>query len=247
MIYVGTVCQTCMVKKLKIGRNAKCPCGSGTKYKHCCGRPEGRDRIFSLQQLLRLREKTTRILQQTGRRLKAVLSPLVLGIVSVVWIFVQFLGLPFYEATIPEIHPNSQASDPSSYQLPFSITNHSPYLVMQNIKLHCDYSIVVWDLQKEKTLDRLFRAKGSILTSSKQEDVSINTRDAVNFPCDASEAAKATIEGRLLPIVEIRVRIKMDYQTNVGFASIPRFYTSPLFIWKSTSSGFQWFEGDIIE
>ncbi|MBQ4492496.1 MAG: SEC-C domain-containing protein, partial [Deltaproteobacteria bacterium] len=22
----------------KIGRNAPCPCGSGKKYKHCCGK-----------------------------------------------------------------------------------------------------------------------------------------------------------------------------------------------------------------
>lgn len=26
------------IKKEKIGRNEKCPCGSGKKYKHCCGR-----------------------------------------------------------------------------------------------------------------------------------------------------------------------------------------------------------------
>ncbi|HGP4898595.1 SEC-C metal-binding domain-containing protein [Klebsiella pneumoniae] len=24
--------------KFKIGRNDKCPCGSGNKYKRCCGR-----------------------------------------------------------------------------------------------------------------------------------------------------------------------------------------------------------------
>ena len=27
-----------VVKPHKIGRNAPCPCGSGKKYKHCCGR-----------------------------------------------------------------------------------------------------------------------------------------------------------------------------------------------------------------
>jgi preprotein translocase subunit SecA len=27
-------------KKKKIGRNDPCPCGSGKKYKHCCGRNE---------------------------------------------------------------------------------------------------------------------------------------------------------------------------------------------------------------
>jgi preprotein translocase subunit SecA len=27
------------VKKKKIGRNERCPCGSGKKYKKCCGRP----------------------------------------------------------------------------------------------------------------------------------------------------------------------------------------------------------------
>ncbi|MGI6214705.1 MAG: SEC-C metal-binding domain-containing protein [Christensenellales bacterium] len=25
-------------KRKKIGRNEACPCGSGKKYKHCCGR-----------------------------------------------------------------------------------------------------------------------------------------------------------------------------------------------------------------
>ena len=27
-----------LVKGEKIGRNQPCPCGSGKKYKHCCGR-----------------------------------------------------------------------------------------------------------------------------------------------------------------------------------------------------------------
>ena len=27
-----------VVKEKKIGRNDPCPCGSGKKYKHCCGR-----------------------------------------------------------------------------------------------------------------------------------------------------------------------------------------------------------------
>ena len=27
-----------IVKEKKIGRNDPCPCGSGKKYKHCCGR-----------------------------------------------------------------------------------------------------------------------------------------------------------------------------------------------------------------
>ena len=25
----------------KVGRNDPCPCGSGKKYKNCCGRPKG--------------------------------------------------------------------------------------------------------------------------------------------------------------------------------------------------------------
>ena len=29
---------TTIVKEKKVGRNDKCPCGSGKKYKHCCGR-----------------------------------------------------------------------------------------------------------------------------------------------------------------------------------------------------------------
>ena len=32
-VVTGTV-----VKPHKIGRNDPCPCGSGKKYKHCCGR-----------------------------------------------------------------------------------------------------------------------------------------------------------------------------------------------------------------
>jgi hypothetical protein len=27
----------------KVGRNAPCPCGSGKKFKHCCGAPEAND------------------------------------------------------------------------------------------------------------------------------------------------------------------------------------------------------------
>ncbi|MBI4324098.1 MAG: SEC-C domain-containing protein [Chloroflexi bacterium] len=26
------------VSKRKVGRNEPCPCGSGKKFKHCCGR-----------------------------------------------------------------------------------------------------------------------------------------------------------------------------------------------------------------
>lgn len=33
-----------IVASPKIGRNAKCPCGSGKKYKHCCGR-ESKPRV----------------------------------------------------------------------------------------------------------------------------------------------------------------------------------------------------------
>ena len=28
-----------IVKKTKVGPNDPCPCGSGLKYKKCCGRP----------------------------------------------------------------------------------------------------------------------------------------------------------------------------------------------------------------
>ena len=34
----GTVQQKPVVKKNKVGRNDPCPCGSGKKYKHCCGK-----------------------------------------------------------------------------------------------------------------------------------------------------------------------------------------------------------------
>jgi len=27
-------------KQIKVGRNDPCPCGSGKKFKHCCGRPQ---------------------------------------------------------------------------------------------------------------------------------------------------------------------------------------------------------------
>jgi preprotein translocase subunit SecA len=33
----GSVSAT-VVKKKKVGRNDPCPCGSGKKYKHCCGK-----------------------------------------------------------------------------------------------------------------------------------------------------------------------------------------------------------------
>ena len=33
----GSVSAT-VVKKNKVGRNDPCPCGSGKKYKHCCGK-----------------------------------------------------------------------------------------------------------------------------------------------------------------------------------------------------------------
>lgn len=32
---------TTVVSKPKIGRNAPCPCGSGKKYKRCCGKSRG--------------------------------------------------------------------------------------------------------------------------------------------------------------------------------------------------------------
>jgi preprotein translocase subunit SecA len=34
----GTVERRPVVKKNKVGRNDPCPCGSGKKYKHCCGK-----------------------------------------------------------------------------------------------------------------------------------------------------------------------------------------------------------------
>ena len=36
----GTVSATRTVSKKKPGRNDPCPCGSGLKYKKCCGRNE---------------------------------------------------------------------------------------------------------------------------------------------------------------------------------------------------------------
>jgi len=32
---------TTTAREPKVGRNAPCPCGSGKKYKHCCGRSGG--------------------------------------------------------------------------------------------------------------------------------------------------------------------------------------------------------------
>ena len=37
-LYKEQKSSTTIVKEKKIGRNEKCPCGSGKKYKHCCGR-----------------------------------------------------------------------------------------------------------------------------------------------------------------------------------------------------------------
>ena len=34
----GTVENKPVRKKVKVGRNDPCPCGSGKKYKHCCGK-----------------------------------------------------------------------------------------------------------------------------------------------------------------------------------------------------------------
>ena len=34
----GAKPQTIRREKPKIGRNQPCPCGSGKKYKHCCGK-----------------------------------------------------------------------------------------------------------------------------------------------------------------------------------------------------------------
>lgn len=31
-----------IVRSIRIGRNAACPCGSGAKFKHCCGRQGNR-------------------------------------------------------------------------------------------------------------------------------------------------------------------------------------------------------------
>ncbi|MDT8376680.1 MAG: SEC-C domain-containing protein [Mariprofundaceae bacterium] len=71
----------------KIGRNEKCPCGSGKKFKHCHGTVEHRDRISSVAAEARVKaevEKIQRERQQglgkpiisaemdTGRRLVAV-------------------------------------------------------------------------------------------------------------------------------------------------------------------------------
>lgn len=37
-LYKESRSSTTVVKERKIGRNEPCPCGSGKKYKHCCGR-----------------------------------------------------------------------------------------------------------------------------------------------------------------------------------------------------------------
>ena len=34
----GNFIERKLVKKKKVGRNDPCPCGSGKKYKHCCGK-----------------------------------------------------------------------------------------------------------------------------------------------------------------------------------------------------------------
>ena len=37
-LYKQQKSSTTIVKAKKIGRNEPCPCGSGKKYKHCCGK-----------------------------------------------------------------------------------------------------------------------------------------------------------------------------------------------------------------
>ena len=37
-LYKEQKSSTTIVKGKKIGRNDPCPCGSGKKYKHCCGK-----------------------------------------------------------------------------------------------------------------------------------------------------------------------------------------------------------------
>ena len=37
-LYKEQKLSTTVVKGKKIGRNDPCPCGSGKKYKHCCGK-----------------------------------------------------------------------------------------------------------------------------------------------------------------------------------------------------------------
>ena len=37
-LYKKQKASTTIVKDKKIGRNDPCPCGSGKKYKHCCGK-----------------------------------------------------------------------------------------------------------------------------------------------------------------------------------------------------------------
>ena len=38
VLYKKQKASTTIVKGKKIGRNDPCPCGSGKKYKHCCGK-----------------------------------------------------------------------------------------------------------------------------------------------------------------------------------------------------------------
>jgi hypothetical protein len=156
-----------------------------------------------------------------------------------------------YLQTLPDVHPAGQSSDASSYSLPFSIKNHSEYFTVDETLFHCEYSIVTWDMQSPKphnTPYKLFRARGTMTTGSKQADIQIPPGQSVNFACDASEAATASIEGDKLPITEIRMRINIGYHTKLTFVSVPRqTYISPMFIWKKGTSGFQWYEGDIIQ
>ena len=39
----------------KIGRNEKCPCGSGRKYKHCCSRnPQVQERLATAEEQMKI-------------------------------------------------------------------------------------------------------------------------------------------------------------------------------------------------
>jgi hypothetical protein len=58
-----------------IGRNAPCPCGSGKKYKHCCGKPSSSDqpnpealaKVHLLLARQEAREHQRRLMQGLGR------------------------------------------------------------------------------------------------------------------------------------------------------------------------------------
>lgn len=158
---------------------------------------------------------------------------------------------PLYQMsrdTFPEVHPSGNSSGDASYALPFVIKNPSQHFDMDGIELFCEYNIVQWAAGTTEFPQRAFRVKGSAITPSKETNFKLPAGESINFPCNATDSFKASIEGQALPVSEIQMHIQMNYRTTKSFLSTPqRAYISPVFIWRKAGSSFQWFEGNVVQ